>query len=806
MKQLLFTAGLMACATISFAQTRAEGRVFDSKSGQPLAGANIIVNGKKTVTDANGHFTYDCTASNTFRVSFVGYDSRQVTHTNCSEPAAIALTPIAAVLNEVEITATSAQNRNLLNQPSSISKLNPQQLQRSTGLFLDDAINANVPGVVMQRRAVSSGQQLNIRGYGGGTRGTAGVSSNFDIQGVKVYLNGIPLTDAEGITILDDVDFGSIGNVEIVKGPAGSLYGLAIAGVANLHTLRPEAGKRSAGQQVLMGSNGLERYTTSLQLGAQRSSILLNYGHQESKGYMPHNASHKDFVNFAGDFSVSEKQSLSVYAGFANSYDQRAGELTIGQYDTLNWSGNPEYIKRDAHSHVQSFRVGATHSYQFGRHLSNSTTLFGSGVLNDASSAAGWTDKIPVNWGLRSVFNTSFAIGANSVLSGVAGVEAQQQRSSSILYNMVPDSNTTDPANHYRIGLERSNQMMRSGTASVFTEWTLAFARTLSVTAGLSWSGMKIRLEDRYNRSSYRVPEVFTRNYDDMWSPRLAVNKVFSKSISVFASLSRGYRAPTSSYFYIPYVAGAPATGRINEGLKPESGTQLEAGTKGFVLGNRVQFEATYFHSEFRDKMTSVAIPLDTNQATRTTQFSYVVNGGSQVQNGVEAALRWYAVTEPKGFLTQVAPFVNLTWIDAHYRNFRYQRFRVSPNQAKDSTVDYSGKRVAGLPPLVFNIGVDITTKPGLYANAFYSYRDAVYLGSDNVETQKAKSFGLLNAKIGFRHAVGQHFDVDVFAGGSNLTGAKYYYMVFANQLPDAYLPAPLNAQWFGSVAVRYNF
>ncbi|MDP4845550.1 MAG: Plug domain-containing protein, partial [Salibacteraceae bacterium] len=73
---------------------------------------------------------------------------------------------------------------------------------------------------------VSSGQQINIRGYGNGV-GFRGASNNFDGQGTKIYLNGIPLTDAEGITVLDDIDFASLGNVEVVKGPAGSLYGLA---------------------------------------------------------------------------------------------------------------------------------------------------------------------------------------------------------------------------------------------------------------------------------------------------------------------------------------------------------------------------------------------------------------------------------------------------------------------------------------------------------------------------------------------------------------------------------------------------
>src|SRR5207237_6117234 len=137
-------------------------------------------------------------------------------------------------------------------------KLTTTELKRGDGLFMDDAINTNVPGVTMNRRAVSSGQQINIRGYGNGSRGARGISSNFDGQGYKVYLNGITVTDAEGINTLDDIDYASIGNAEIVKGPAGTLYGQAIAGAINLQISSPEKGKTSLSQQVMLGNYGLQ--------------------------------------------------------------------------------------------------------------------------------------------------------------------------------------------------------------------------------------------------------------------------------------------------------------------------------------------------------------------------------------------------------------------------------------------------------------------------------------------------------------------------------------------------------------------
>ncbi len=129
-------------------------------------------------------------------------------------------------------------------------------------------------------------------------------------------------------------------------------------------------------------------------MGTERSSLLVNYGYQESDGYMTHTASTKRFFNAAGEFTINEKQSISAYLGHSNSYDQRGGELTIAQYLNNDYSGNSAYIKNDAHSEVLSFRGGISHHYKFNESISNTTNLFGTGLATNASSAGDGPIKI----------------------------------------------------------------------------------------------------------------------------------------------------------------------------------------------------------------------------------------------------------------------------------------------------------------------------------------------------------------------------------------------------------------------------
>lgn len=802
MKRILLLAICSAIALFSAAQT-IKGKIIDATGKTPLSGATISIGNKNiATTDKEGMFSFACSKGNIITVSFIGYETQRKTVT-CNEDITIGLVLSGSTLEDVEITATSNQNKSLLYQPLSITKLSTTELKRGNGLFLDDAINANVPGVTMNRRAVSSGQQFNIRGYGNGSRGTRGVNSNFDGQGSKIYLNGIPVTDAEGITTMDDLDFGSIGNVEVVKGPAGSLYGLAIAGVVNLKTIKPAKGQTSIGQDVLIGNYGLQRYTTHFQMGGDHSSILLNYGHQQSEGYTIHNNSKKDFVNFAGDFQPNAKQSITSYFGYSNSYDERSGELTVAQYNTNDFTGNIEYIKRNAHSQVYTVRAGIGHTYTFSNHIANTTTIFGTSFNSNASSAGGWTDKATTNLGVRSTFDSKYTFGNNVILSGITGVESQRQNGTTIGYGMGKDPR--DPNSTWAYGnpyywilnASTSNLYATTATTSVFTEWTLALPSSLSITGGVGLSNMKIKLDDRF----YVVnkPSHYDTSYNSMLSPHIAINKVFKEKISVYASYSRAYKAPVSSYFFIPYVA-TPAnttTGIINNQLKAEKGDQFEIGTKGNLAHNRFTYQLAVFHTVFSDKMTTVAVPLNAT----TTAYSYLVNGGKQDHKGIEVLLKYNVVKSPNGFFTSVMPFINFTYSDFKYKDFKYQ---TGTTVANTKTFDFSGSPVAAVSKIVYAAGADFMTKCGLYGSVMHLYRDKMPITSP--DTLYTTSYNLLNAKVGLNKSLSAHFDIDLSFGIDNITGTKYPIMIFANQIPDAYIAGPRKANYFAGLKLKYNF
>jgi len=810
MKNIILS--ILLLITISgFTQQTLKGKVVDAETGKGLAGATVSFGSNSgTTTDAEGSFSIDCSKTKKITITFVEYEPYSVVIKNCEAELKVSLQSTGRTLDNVEIFSTASANKKLLYQPVSITKLTPVELKRGQGIFLQDVIETSVPGVIMNRRTVSGGQQFNIRGYGNGARGTNGVNSNFDGQGYKVYINGIPVTDAEGITTLDDIDYASLGNIEILKGPAGTLYGQAISGAISFRTIKPDAGRTSISQEIMLGNYGLQRYTTRFATGNERSGILLNYGKQKSDGFSIHNASHKDFANVVLMSQPNEKQSISTYVGFTDSYDERLGELTLAQWAAKDYSGNPDYIKRNGHSHVITYRAGVTHTYNFTKGFANTTSVFGTGFRSDASSAGGWTDKNTVNYGFRTSFDAKITLSDKATLSGITGMEIQRQNAQTIGFSMKADPNDPNPGTYaygvspyWVINANTSNVVFTTQPTSFFTEWTLGLPQELSVSAGIGYSSQKINLEDRFRAITTTYPGHFEKTYKGMWSPHLAINKVFNKVVSAYASYSKGYKAPVSSYFFIP------TTGTLDNDLKSEHGDQFEIGSKGSLLKDRLSYQLALFSFKIADKMTAIAVPLNAT----TTAYSYMVNGGDQKHKGIEATLRYAIVNNEKSVITNITPFINFTYSDFKYGNdFKIVTGSTVPLR---DTIDYSGKRVYGVPKIMNAFGVDVATRFGLYANLVHIYKDGVTIGTLRTSTSgvnpkvfttyQASSYNLLNGKIGFKTNLSSHFYMDLFFGINNIGGTQYPIMIFVNQLADAYIPAPPKAVYYGGINLKYN-
>ena len=772
MQRIILTllGSIMACGAIAQTIT---GKVSDLYSRSGLEGVLVtnLTNGKMTTTGKNGTFNLIGNEGNVFRFHLLGYEDQEVPAR--STPMNILLQPGNYNLNTVEVSSSRIENNENQRVPQSIAVVSSKDLQRFNGVFLEEPMNL-IPGVRMDKRTMSGGQRITIRGYGN--------ASNFTGTGYKAYINGIPLTDAEGNTFMDDIDFASLGQVEVIKGPSSTSYGMGIAGVVKMQTLIPERKGTTIYQDAMGGSFGLFRSNTRIGINSDQSQWLVSYGHQTYDSYRVHSASKKDFLSVNGHLDINEKTSVGLYISWNKSYDQLAGQLDSAEFFGKENVAEAPYVNNDGRVQYETQRVGTTIDHVFSERLRQRTTLFYSGYTQDQAFAVGLNQKMSQNVGGRTELQWDGQAG-NTKWTGVVGTEIQQSRSFAKSYGL---SNNI-------LGSMRSDLQNRALNYMFFTEWSLPFGNSWELTAGASANFLEFSIRDLMaNPSNSNHSDVSGyKTFDPVITPRIALTKAISENLSAYANVSMGYTPPSISDITIPY------TGEVNLDLKPENAFLTEVGIKGRALKDRLSYQIALYRMSIDNKLT----PRSVADTGGTILYTYSVNTGSQEHYGAEVSLNWTIYQSEAGFLRRLQAFANYAW-----SNFTY--VDVTANAGIEGAADYSGNAVMGVAPHQLNAGFNLDLKGGFYANITYQYLDQVPVTFDN--RHYAPSFSLLDARAGYRSQWGDHWIADIFVGGNNLTGSLYYTMVFLNwergPQPAIYLPGPYESTYFGGVSVKYNF
>lgn len=216
---------------------RVTGVVRDASTGQPLAGASVVVKGQTngTVADEQGRFTLTTAPADRSQtrklklvVSMVGQETQVVTVAG-DQPVTIALEAARNQLADV-VVAASRVEENILRSPVSIEKLDARAVQRSPSPNYFEALN-NVKGVDM----VTSGltyRQINTRGFNstGNTRFLQ-LIDGMDNQSPGL---GWSVANQFGTSDLD------LESAELIPGAASALYGpVAFNGLLYIRTKSP---------------------------------------------------------------------------------------------------------------------------------------------------------------------------------------------------------------------------------------------------------------------------------------------------------------------------------------------------------------------------------------------------------------------------------------------------------------------------------------------------------------------------------------------------------------------------------------
>ena len=233
------------------------GTIAD-ESGGVLPGVTVIVTNaggavRSGVTDSSGRYDISSLPAGRYTVSgaLPGFtsDTTSVSVGGGSTATANLMLTIAPLAETVTVTRT---DQDLADVPQSVAVVQRDQIEfAQRRASLDEALRG-IPGLFVQNRrnyGLSGGIGLSIRAP----------QPRFGLRGLAIIQDGIPITTADGTTEPGNVDLGSVGRIDVIRGPSSVLYGNAAGGVINLNTTFDTSRRLTITPDIQFGSHGYNR-------------------------------------------------------------------------------------------------------------------------------------------------------------------------------------------------------------------------------------------------------------------------------------------------------------------------------------------------------------------------------------------------------------------------------------------------------------------------------------------------------------------------------------------------------------------
>lgn len=652
-----------------------------------------------------------------------------------------------------EVTVRGFETRQTaLKTPASVSRISAEDIDRHTLSDPLPVFNAQA-GIRMEERSPGS-YRLTLRG--------SSLRSPFGVRNVKVYWNGIPMSDANGTTYFNAVDFNTLGSVEVLKGPAGSIFGAGYGGVVQLSTPTAAPGHEvSAGFQG--GSYASLAGNLRYQLGSRRVNLLVALSDRGSDGYRDNAAMRGYRQTLSGSVFLGHSHSLTLsYTGGHMNY-RTPGGLTRTQMEANRRASRPatptlpSAHDQQAGIYQDYTLLGLTHGWQIAPKTSFTTTLFASRYNLANPFITNYEERHEKTTGYRLLGRTAY--GKVILYAGSEGIFT-----SSDFY--VTKNNLGEKGDF----LYDTDLLSRQLTH--FVQAQISLPGQVEITGGLSYNTQFYRNETREAGGEV----LLVKEAPGLpWSPRIAVLKSLNEKAGLFYTFSNGYSPPTAQEMTANFENGQ------NLRLRAERGVSHEIGWKSQWTG-AFRTEIAAYHQVVRNALV---------RQVKDDGSEYFQNTGKIIQKGLEISNR-LTLENRERFIRATDLLLNLTLND-----FRFGSYL-------NEGLDLEGKRLPGAPKASVAFSGRWVQKQGIYLTADLNYISAMFL--NNLNNFSTDSYTTTRVRMGWKFPAGRKILLNLYAGADNLLNEKYSLGFDFNAIGNRfYNPAPLR-NYHGGVGITYKF
>jgi iron complex outermembrane receptor protein len=832
------------------AQSVISGSVKDS-AGTLLAGTTVIIKGSRAfaIADGSGNFSISTNSQFpiTIRFTSVGYLPKDL------EIASAPVAPLEIILEnsnelrEVVVTTSRRRLESAQDVPIPISVVGGAQVE-ATGAFNVNRLKELVPTVQLYSSNPRN-TTLNIRGLGS----TFGLTNDGIDPGVGFYVDGVYFA-RPAATALDFVD---VEQIEVLRGPQGTLFGKNTTAGAFLITTRKPSFTPGATFEASYGNYGFIQAKASVTgplirnklagrisfSGTQRDGLLYNVATDKhvndlsnlgARAQLLFTPTEKVKVLFAGDFNRQRPDGYAqVVAGVVETkrapYRQFNSIIADLGYQLPSLNPFDRLI-----DHNTPWRSGN----DLGGASLNVDIKIGSGTLTSTSAWRYWNwdpsnDRDFTGLAVLSLSQATskhqqwtqeirYAGSFSQKLSGVFGVFAIGQDLKTDPFHIeesggaqwrFSQSTTSEkwktPGLFDGFGI-RTTSRLESFGAAAFGQLDWAITKKLHLLPGIRYNYDK--KDVNYLRQTYGglqtddpdlkalknlvyTNQAFVADVDESnFSGQLTLSYKPTDRINSFITYSTSYKPIGVNLGGLPTASGEVLIDLAR--IKPEYVTHYEVGIKTSPTKYST-LNIVLHNTDIKDYQTNV------QTAEVGVNRGYLANAEKVRVRGVEVdgnikASRHFSF------------YANLAYTDAKYVSFTNAPVPLEETGGPSAFKDISGGRLPGISEWAGSVGGEVLTgtksfigQDGKFFLGFDSYFRSDFSSSPSPSQYlNIDGYTIVNGRLGFRADEG----LALFVWARNLLDKDYFEQLLPAAGNAGHYAAVLGDPRTWGVTVRYSF
>lgn len=839
--------------TITFAQeikpiinATLSGTVIDAVTREPLQGVTVQLDGvtHQVTTNKNGLFQFVTGQKLPFNLNLtlVGYQTKQVVVSE--SPTVIELIPRVESLEQV--TVTSRRRKEILHDvPIPITSLKGTALE-DAGAFNVNRLKELVPSVQLYASNARN-TTLNIRGLGS----TYGLTNDGIDPGVGFYLDGVYIA-RPAATWLDFVD---IEQIEVLRGPQGTLFGKnTTAGAFNITSRLPQF-KPEATVEVSYGNLGFIQAKTSISgplstklaarasfSGTQRDGAFFNV-------YSNRKINDVNNLGFRGQLLFAPNEDIKILLAADKSAQRPEGygwavagvvktqRAEYRQFDNIIADLGYEIPYKSAFERKIDLDTQSKADNTLGGISLNTDFRIGNGVVTSTTAWRFW-EWIPLNdrdylglpvytisagnsvheqWSQEFRYSGRIAESVSAVV-GLFGLwqdlntdPVHTEQAGSALWRFQQSSNSplwATPGLFDNFGI-RTKYGIKSTSLAAYTQFDWAITEALHILPGLRYNyDKKVAHYDRQTYGGLQTSDpallalkngVYTNQTFDVdadkgnLSGQFAVRYKVNSKINTYANYSISYKPIGVNVGGLPTANGVVLTDLAV--VKPEGVNHYEIGVKTIPTRNSsVNFNV--YQTDIKDYQTQVQTP------DPGVNRGYLANAEKVQVKGFEldGSLNL-------GYFLRIN--AALAYTDAKYKKFTNAPVPLEEVGGALAFKDVSGGVLPGISKWAGSLGaeakkggslMDVNGSYFIAADVFY--RSKFSSSASPSQYLNIDAYALLNARVGFRGSNG----ITIFVWARNLGDKDYYeQLLVAPGSYGQYAGVVADPRTYG-VTLRYNW